>query len=230
MAFDLSQYETVDTRIHKFWAEHKADGRIESKLLEVVRDDTGRPLQYVMEAQVWIGDRLAANGFAEEVVGGSPVNKTSALENCETSAIGRALANAGYSKEKFRASMTEMTKAERLTGTPEDDPFYKPRPQVETFPNGQPVPRTTTNAQGGLENYASTAQKGKIRGMAKEMGITTREEFMGLVNACLMAANRDTVTTLDDLTKKAASDVIEHMGKSTTVEAFTEGETHDRNG
>jgi hypothetical protein len=177
-----------------------------------------------MEAQVWIGDRLAANGFAEEVVGGSPVNKTSALENCETSAIGRALANAGYSKEKFRASMTEMTKAERLTGTPEDDPFYKPRPQVETFPNGQPVPRTTTNAQGGLENYASTAQKGKIRGMAKEMGITTREEFMGLVNACLMAANRDTVTTLDDLTKKAASDVIEHMAKSTTVEAFTEGE------
>ena len=226
MAFDLSQYETVDTRIHKFWGEHKADGRIESRLIEVVRDDTGRPLQYLMEAQVWIGDRLAANGFAEEVVGGSPVNKTSALENCETSAIGRALANAGYSKEKFRASMTEMTKAERLTGTPEDDPFYKPRPQVETFPNGQPMPNLpgAPRVYGGT-GEASAAQKGKIRGIAKDLGITTREEFLGLVNACLMAANHDTVTSLDDLTKKQASDVIEKMQESTTVEAFTEGET-----
>jgi hypothetical protein len=224
MAFDLSQYETVDTRIHKFWGEHKADGRIESRLIEVVRDDSGRPLQYVMEAQVWIGDRLAANGFAEEVVGGSPVNKTSALENCETSAIGRALANAGYSKEKFRASMTEMTKAERLTGTPDDDPFYKPQPKVETYPNGQPVP----NLPGAPKVYggsgeASAAQKGKIRGMAKDLGVTTKEEFLGLVNACLMAANHDTVTSLDDLTKKQASDVIEKMQESTTVEAFTEG-------
>ena len=226
MAFDLSQYETVDTRIHKFWGEHKDDGRIESRLIEVVRDDSGRPLQYLMEAQVWIGERLAANGFAEEVVGGSPVNKTSALENCETSAIGRALANAGYSKEKFRASMTEMTKAERLTGTPEDDPFYKPRPQVETFPNGQPMPNLpgAPRVYGGT-GEASAAQKGKIRGIAKDLGITTREEFLGLVNACLMAANHDTVTSLDDLTKKQASDVIEKMQESTTVEAFTEGET-----
>ena len=225
MAFDLSQYETVDTRIHKFWGEHKADGRIESRLIEVVRDDTGRPLQYLMEAQVWIGDRLAANGFAEEVVGGSPVNKTSALENCETSAIGRALANAGYSKEKFRASMTEMTKAERLTGTPDDDPFYKPRPQVESFPNGQPVPEVVQDRRSpaGIDNGASAAQKGKIRGLAKDMGITTREEFMGLVNACLMAANLDTVTNLDDLGKRAASSVIEQMNASTTVEAFTQG-------
>jgi len=226
MAFDLSQYETVDTRIHKFWAEHKADGRIESRLIEVVRDDSGRPLQYVMESKIWVGERMLANGYAEEVVGGSPVNKTSALENAETSSIGRALANAGYSKEKFRASMTEMTKAERLTGTPEDDPFYKPRPQVETFPNGQPMP----NLPGAPKVYggsgeASAAQKGKIRGIAKDLGITTREEFLGLVNACLMAANHDTVTSLDDLTKKQASDVIEKMQESTTVEAFTGGET-----
>lgn len=225
MAFDLSQYETVDSRIHKFWGEHKADGRIESRLIEVVRDDSGRPLQYVMESQIWVGERMVANGYAEEVVGGSPVNKTSALENAETSSIGRALANAGYSKEKFRASMTEMTKAERLTGTPDDDPFYKPQAKVESFPNGQPVPTVMKNPQGGLENGASAAQKGKIRGTAKDMGITTREEFMGLVNACLMAANLDTVTSLDDLTKRAASAVIEQMNASTTVESFTAGDS-----
>ena len=226
MAFDLSQYETVDTRIHKFWAEHKGTGRILTELVHVERDDTGRPLQYIVRAEIWLGDVMISSDYAEEVVGGTPVNRTSALENCSTSAIGRALANAGYSKEKFRASMTEMTKAERLKGTPEDDPFYRPKsePVVETFPNGQPIPEVVQDrrAPSGIDNGASAAQKGKIRGMAKDMGITTREEFMGLVNACLMAANLDTVTSLDDLGKRAASAVIEHMASSTTVEAFTQ--------
>lgn len=225
MAFDLSQYETVDTRIHKFWGEHKGTGRLVTELVHVERDDTGRPLQYIGRAEVWVNDVMIASDYAEEVVGGSPVNRTSALENCMTSALGRALATAGYSKEKFRASMTEMTKAERLKGTPEDDPFYKPQPKVESFPNGQPVPTVTRPGDGHIDNPASSAQKGKIRGMAKDMGITTREEFMGLVNACLMAGNLDTVTSLDDLSKRAASAVIEHMAASTTVEAFTGGET-----
>jgi hypothetical protein len=120
-----------------------------------------------------------------------------------------------------------MTKAERLKGTPDDDPFYRPNPEpvVETFPNGQPVPVTVKDSKGYIDNPASPAQKGKIRGMAKDLGVTTREEFLGLVNACLMAADQGTVTSLDDLTKRAASAVIEKMAASTTVEAFTGGET-----
>lgn len=52
-----------------------------------------------------------ATGWAREVDGEGLVNATSALENCETSAIGRALANAGYSTSKQRASREEMAKA-----------------------------------------------------------------------------------------------------------------------
>jgi hypothetical protein len=53
-----------------------------------------------------------ASGLAFEIEGTSGANKTSALENAETSAIGRALANAGYSGNK-RASREEMEKVAR---------------------------------------------------------------------------------------------------------------------
>jgi hypothetical protein len=46
------------------------------------------------------------------------VNKSSALENCETSAIGRALANCNYSGGKERASLEEIQKVERYKESP----------------------------------------------------------------------------------------------------------------
>jgi len=55
---------------------------------------------------------MKATGFAFEVDGQGMANKTSALENCETSAIGRALANAGFSGNK-RTSREEMEKVAR---------------------------------------------------------------------------------------------------------------------
>jgi hypothetical protein len=51
-----------------------------------------------------------ATGYAEETVSTRGVNQTSALENCETSAIGRALANAGYAPKGKRPSREEMSK------------------------------------------------------------------------------------------------------------------------
>jgi len=56
-------------------------------------------------------------GLAEETVQGRGVNATSALENCETSAIGRALANAGYATKGKRASREEMTKVATIKKT-----------------------------------------------------------------------------------------------------------------
>jgi hypothetical protein len=76
------------------------------------------------------------SGFAEETVSTRGVNSTSALENCETSAIGRALANAGYASKGKRPSREEMSKvksaepkafseklADKITTPVEDDPW-----------------------------------------------------------------------------------------------------------
>ena len=58
--------------------------------------------------------RTVASGLASEVVGSSSVNKTSALENCETSAIGRALAFFGFAgTEIASANEVEIAKEQQ---------------------------------------------------------------------------------------------------------------------
>lgn len=104
--FNLEDYETVEERLIKYWADNK-DGRIFTRLLE------HSPTRFIVEASIYRSkDDTApwATGLAEETVQGRGVNATSALENCETSAIGRALANAGYATKGKRASREEMAK------------------------------------------------------------------------------------------------------------------------
>ena len=104
--FNLEDYETVEERLVKFWKEHP-DGQIHTKLLE---HNSGR---FIVEAAIYRTEADArpwTTGLAEETIQGRGVNATSALENCETSAIGRALANAGYATKGKRASRQEMVK------------------------------------------------------------------------------------------------------------------------
>ena len=104
--FNLEDYETVEDRLTKFWKEHP-DGRISTQIIEhtlqrfIVRAAIYRT---EVDAQAW------TTGYAEETVSTRGVNSTSALENCETSAIGRALANAGYVTKGKRPSREEMSK------------------------------------------------------------------------------------------------------------------------
>ena len=104
--FNLEDYETVEERLIKFWKDHP-DGQIHTRLLE---NATAR---FIVEASIYrteADSRPWTTGLAEETVQGRGVNATSALENCETSAIGRALANAGYGTKGRRASREEMGK------------------------------------------------------------------------------------------------------------------------
>lgn len=111
MAFIPSDYEPVDSRIHKFWAEHP-DGRIHTEI--VLINET----EIVIKASVYADRddmRPVAIDFAQETRNSSPVNKLSFVENCATSAIGRALATYSYSPKGKRPSKEEMEKVQRGT-------------------------------------------------------------------------------------------------------------------
>lgn len=98
------EYQTVALRVTKF----RADKEEWSLTTEIVsRDDEC----VVMKATIANEQgRILATGHAEEYRKSSQVNKTSALENAETSAIGRALAAAGWGGTEF-ASANEVQNA-----------------------------------------------------------------------------------------------------------------------
>ena len=104
--FNLEDYETVEERLIKFWKDHP-DGRISTVLVEATAS------RFIVQAYIYrteVDQHPWSSGLAEETVQGRGVNATSALENCETSAIGRALASAGYATKGKRPSREEMSK------------------------------------------------------------------------------------------------------------------------
>ena len=113
------QYKTVALRVNEFRAEFPASGLI----TEIVQ--SGDPV--VMKASIIdVDGRTIATGHAEENRSSSQINKTSALENCETSAIGRALAAFGLAGTEF-ASADEVANAIHQQKNPKraaDAPHY----------------------------------------------------------------------------------------------------------
>jgi hypothetical protein len=98
------EYETVASRIHRF--REKTDNL--SIVTDLVSEDSEK---VIMKASILNQHgTVLATGYAEEVRGSSNINSTSALENCETSAIGRALAALGYAGTEY-ASADEVANA-----------------------------------------------------------------------------------------------------------------------
>lgn len=95
-------YTTVDKRVQVFRKHFGSCGRITTTvhlndLERVVVDATVA----IFKNNVW---ETIGNDYAEEFRSQGPVNKTSALENCCTSAIGRALASCGLGGGEYASS------------------------------------------------------------------------------------------------------------------------------
>jgi hypothetical protein len=98
------EYETVASRVQRFRETYHEDLSIVTEIVD--RDNES----VVMKASIYKGVQVIATGYAEENRNSSTINKTSALENCETSAIGRALAAFGMAGSEY-ASADEVAQA-----------------------------------------------------------------------------------------------------------------------
>jgi hypothetical protein len=191
MAFDLENYETVDTRINKFYEAH-SNGRISTDL--VAYSDQA----FIVKASIFrdaLDDKPASTGFAEERVGASQVNRTSALENCETSAIGRALANLNFAS-KARPSLEEMNKVKRY----------------ETATGSVPREEWKNTAQGAWAEVGSASEKQLkfvhtiLIDSFKSAGFGDRGIDYSLLKDFFKV--KIDITKLEDITKKQASIII----------------------
>ena len=108
--FNLQDYEDVDTRIHKFY-ETYADGSIHTELIEN-NEEKGIVVFKATAYRTYADTMAAAIGYARGARKDRGVDRDFWFENCETSAIGRCLANLGLSTRGKRASSLEMAKVE----------------------------------------------------------------------------------------------------------------------
>jgi len=142
--FDPESYAPVAARIELFY-ERYPTGRI---LTELVRHTDQ---EIVFRAAVYRGaeDREpAATGWAAERIGDGEVNAVACLENTETSAIGRALANLGFLASRLRPSAEEVAKATRA------------RARLPAEPDLQQLLRTAERA--GLPSVRAEALRARM--------------------------------------------------------------------
>jgi hypothetical protein len=97
------EYKTVAERVSEF-RETSPEFTIETEIVRWEGDDV------VVKASISNNGKLIATGLAHEVRGSTNINKTSHVENCETSAIGRCLAAFGYSGTEY-ATADEVANA-----------------------------------------------------------------------------------------------------------------------
>lgn len=123
--FNLNDYETVESRITKFWKEYP-DGRIETELIEAATN------RFIVEARIFRTEADAkawSIDYAAESFRTDSKEAEFALERCSTSAIGRALATAGFATK--RPSREEMTKVARVEMAQKSTTEYIPVPKED---------------------------------------------------------------------------------------------------
>ena len=95
-------------------------------------------------------DHVVATGFAEEDRTQGNINKTSALENCETSALGRALAACGYGGSEEYCSADELVNALSKQATLAEEP---PKPPEKPPEKDEPPKKKKFNPMESINKY-----------------------------------------------------------------------------
>jgi hypothetical protein len=133
------EYAPVAARIALFHAKYP-DGRVITELVS----KTAREVVFKAEVFRTAKDPVAAaTGWASERFGDGEVNSVACLENTETSAIGRALANLGFLASVQRPSLEEMEKAQRARNR-----------QVESAGTRSAFPATVRSSKPGASDSA----------------------------------------------------------------------------
>jgi hypothetical protein len=188
MAFDLSSYETVEDRLVRFWAEHGPGARVETTMMSYDGDSC------VFRAEIYFKNSETvptATGYAQEIRSERGVNSTSFVENCETSAIGRALANCGYATHGKRPSREEMSKVSRAEIPNAGHAYSAPFGASSHTPAGA---------------FATPKQIGYIKKLAKDKGM----DDLALLE--MIQLNLDDETAVLELLKShEASKIIERL-------------------
>lgn len=161
------RYVTVNTRLKAF----RSDARFEGFTL-VTKVHELTPDACTMEAQIFDkNDRMVANGFAHEVRNAkeSMVNSTSYVENCETSAWGRALGNLGIGVDESICSAQELLYA--LQAQEQTKPQQAPKPQTPVNPTAQPkeAPKSQENGQQSASITLSAEEQDEYDGLCADM-------------------------------------------------------------
>lgn len=151
----LKDYILVNDRIMKFYEKYP-DGRI---ITDIVSWEEGRIIMKATIYRDYESDKALATGHAYEQEGSTYINKTSALENCETSAVGRALALAGFEIKKSIASKEEVEAAQAK------QEILK-REEKEEIP--EIIKAMYEEKFGNLENFELNISKLKERGFTYE--------------------------------------------------------------
>jgi hypothetical protein len=216
--FNLDDYVQVNDRIVKFWDKYE-NGAVLTELVYV--DDRCVRMKAIVYADR--NDPLAlATGHAEEYrITEADIakdkrkqyepNATSAVENCETSAVGRAMANAGFEVSKSVASRQEMEKVARQQIKRENSQTGVDKPK-------EPA-KVSTNGAG--ESDKLTPDEARIlAGRIKSTGIE-----MSAVRLKLVAMGTEEKKTLSETLQTMNKDEAQELFTWVTGETSNEGQT-----
>lgn len=159
--FNIDEYEPVAERLDRFWKQFSEDGRIETELVSY--NDN----HYIVRAKIFVGERQVATGLADERVEQKGVNARNALENAESSSIGRALANFNFQPKRnglnvaqLRPSREEMTKAQGdAWATSPDSPISQNKGKISPEQPTQVVQPTDSLEASYFGNYRVATEK-----------------------------------------------------------------------